>query len=92
MFGIIVCLLYFLIVQEILWHFLNDCGHVPVRHWCYSLFWPIPLAWFVVKIVWVMLKLLLAAVHELLALLLMILTIKYRRTKVYRTIDNLLTR
>ena len=88
MFGIIVCLLYFLIVQEILWHF----GHVPVRHWCYSLFWPIPLAWFVVKVVWVMLKLLLAAVHELLALLLMILTIKYRRTKVYRTIDNLLTR
>lgn len=88
MFGIIVCLLYFLIVQEILWYF----GPVSVGRWCYSLFWPIPLAWFVTKVVWVILKLLLAAVHELLALLLMILTIKYRRTKVYRTIDNLLTR
>lgn len=74
-------LIYLLIVVEILWNKLNNTNKLKFGDICYSLFWIIPF-------VWMFFKSSLSVVHKLAALLLLVLHIKYRKTKIYRWIDN----
>jgi len=74
-------LVYLLIMVEILWDRLNSNDKLKFGVICYSVFWIIPF-------VWMFFKALLSAVHEIVALLLLLLHIKYRKTRVYKWIDN----